>query len=197
MNKITLPCINLVDGQIHLPGSKSLSNRALLLAALSPDKTQLHNLLQSEDTRAMIGALTKFGVSISLSEDWQSCTVRGNEGLFMAPNDRRFFLGNAGTAIRPLTSILALMKGEFIVDGDEYMRQRPINHLVDALRQLGAKVTYLGKKDCPPIKIVGGTIKGGNVEIRGDISSQYLTSLLLALPLAPRDTDLQAPADPR
>ncbi len=191
MSKITLPSVGLVDGQIQLPGSKSLSNRALLLAALSPDETQLHNLLQSEDTRAMVDSLTKFGVSISLSEDWQSCTVRGNDGLFMAPNDRRFFLGNAGTAIRPLTSILALMKGEFIVDGDEYMRQRPINHLVDGLEQLGAKITYLGEKNCPPIKIVGGTIRGGNVKIRGDISSQYLTSLLLALPLAPRDTQVE------
>jgi 3-phosphoshikimate 1-carboxyvinyltransferase len=191
MNQLTLPCINSVSGQIQLPGSKSLSNRALLLASLAPDTTQLHNLLQSEDTEAMVNALTKFGVSVSLSDDWQTCHVRGNAGLFQAPNDNKFFLGNAGTAIRPLTSVLALMNGDFIVDGDKYMRERPINHLVDALKQLGTKIAYLGEENCPPIKIVGGRITGGNVRIRGDISSQYLTSLLLTLPLAPKDSHIE------
>ena len=188
MNPLQLPHVSRIEGRMNLPGSKSLSNRALLLAALSPNETQLDNLLRSEDTQAMVTALNHLGVSISLSHDWQTCTVRGNGGLFQAPNDTHFLLGNAGTAIRPLTSILALMQGEFILDGDQYMRQRPINHLVDALRQLGARISYLGAKNCPPIKITGGRIRGGDIKIQGDISSQYLTSLLLALPLAPDDS---------
>jgi len=190
MESLVLSPVHKVGGEIQLPGSKSLSNRALLLAALSPTKTELSNLLRSEDTERMVDALTQLGVSITLSEDWQSCSVRGNNGLFNAPNDGNFFLGNAGTAIRPLTSILALMRGNFTVDGDQYMRERPIKHLVDALQELGAKITYLGADGCPPIKVAGGYIKGGKVSVHGDISSQYLTSLLLALPLAANDSEI-------
>ena len=191
MTQLRLPQVDHVEGEVHLPGSKSLSNRALLLSALSPGETRLHNLLKSEDTNRMVNALGQFGIHISLSKDWQDCTVRGHAGLFHAPADNKFFLGNAGTAIRPLTAILALMKGEFIVDGDKYMRERPISHLADALTQLGAKIAYLGQKDCPPLKISGGKILGGSVRIRGDISSQYLTSLLLALPLAPGTSEIE------
>jgi 3-phosphoshikimate 1-carboxyvinyltransferase len=190
MTSLNLRPVIKTGGEIQLPGSKSLSNRALLLAALSPTETKLQNLLRSEDTERMVDALTQLGVSITLSDDWQICSVRGNNGIFSEPNDSQFFLGNAGTAIRPLTSILALMRGEFIVDGDKYMRERPISHLVDALRELGAKISYLGADGCPPIKVSGGNIKGGKVNIRGDISSQYLTSLLLSLPLAERDSEI-------
>ncbi len=190
-DSLTLKQVLKVDGEIQLPGSKSLSNRALLLAALSPTETILQNLLRSEDTERMVDALSQLGVSISLSPDWQECSVRGNDGLFQTPNDNRFFLGNAGTAIRPLTSVLAMMQGDFIIDGDEYMRERPITHLVDALSILGAKITYLGQEGCPPIKVQGGKIKGGKVSVRGDISSQYLTSLLLSLPLAPNDSEIE------
>lgn len=190
MSSLKLTPVKRVSGEVKLPGSKSLSNRALLLAALSPTETKLLNLLRSEDTERMVDALTQLGVSITLSRDWQKCSVRGNNGLFNEPNDTRFFLGNAGTAIRPLTSILALMRGDFVVDGDEYMRERPISHLVDALRELGAKISYLGAEGCPPIKVSGGNIRGGKVNIRGDISSQYLTSLLLSLPLAEKDSEI-------
>ena len=190
MSSLNLHPVARIEGEIQLPGSKSLSNRALLLAALSPTETKLQNLLRSEDTERMVDALTQLGVSISLSDDWQKCTVRGNNGIFSEPNDTQFFLGNAGTAIRPLTSILALMRGEFIVDGDKYMRERPITHLVDALRELGARISYLGTEGCPPIKVTGGYIKGGKVNVRGDISSQYLTSLLLSLPLAENDSEI-------
>jgi len=190
MSILQLSPVYKVSGEIKLPGSKSLSNRALLLAALSPSKTELNNLLRSEDTERMVEALTQLGVSITLSEDWQSCSVRGNNGLFSAPNDASFFLGGAGTAIRPLTSILAMMRGNFTVDGEEYMRERPISHLVDALKELGAKISYLGAEGCPPLKVSGGYIKGGKVNVRGDISSQYLTSLLLALPLAEQDSEI-------
>ncbi len=191
MNQLKLSPVHLIDGQIQLPGSKSLSNRALLLSALSNSQTRLHNLLKSEDTERMVEALDQLGIPVTLSEDWTECTVKGNSGLFQSPNEIHFQLGNAGTAIRPLTSMLALMRGEFVLDGDKYMRERPINHLVDALTQLGAKITYLGQENCPPIKIAGGSIKGGRVSIRGDISSQYLTSLLLALPIAQRDSEIE------
>lgn len=190
MNQLTLPNIARVDGEIQLPGSKSLSNRALLLAALCPEETQLINLLKSEDTERMVDALRQLGISVDLSDDFQACKVRGNNGLFVAPNDTNFFLGNAGTAIRPLTGMLAMMPGTFTIDGDEYMRERPIHHLVDALVQLGAKIQYLRKPDCPPIRVGGGRIRGGKVSIRGDISSQYLTALLMALPLAEQDSEI-------
>ncbi|MFB0970271.1 MAG: 3-phosphoshikimate 1-carboxyvinyltransferase, partial [Pseudomonadales bacterium] len=130
------------------------------------------------------------GVSLTMNDDWSRCVVSGHDGLFQAPNEHKFFLGNAGTAIRPLTSILAMMQGNFIVDGDQYMRERPINHLVEALKQLGASIEYLGEENCPPLRVIGGSIRGGKVEIKGDISSQYLTSLLLALPLAPKDSEV-------
>lgn len=190
MTQKLLPKVNSVEGEINLPGSKSLSNRALLLAALAPGQTTLLNLLRSEDTQRMFEALTQLGVSLTMNDDWSRCVVSGHDGLFQAPNEHKFFLGNAGTAIRPLTSILAMMQGNFIVDGDQYMRERPINHLVEALKQLGASFEYLGEENCPPLRVIGGSIRGGKVEIKGDISSQYLTSLLLALPLAPKDSEV-------
>lgn len=190
MTQKLLPKVNSVEGEINLPGSKSLSNRALLLAALAPGQTTLLNLLRSEDTQRMVEALTQLGVSLTMNDDWSRCVVSGHDGLFQAPNEHKFFLGNAGTAIRPLTSILAMMHGNFIVDGDQYMRERPINHLVEALKQLGASIEYLGEENCPPLRVIGGSIRGGKVEIKGDISSQYLTSLLLALPLAPKDSEV-------
>ena len=190
MTQKLLPKVNSVEGEINLPGSKSLSNRALLLAALAPGQTTLLNLLRSEDTQRMVEALTQLGVSLTMNDDWSRCVVSGHDGLFQAPNEHKFFLGNAGTAIRPLTSILAMMQGNFIVDGDQYMRERPINHLVEALKQLGASIEYLGEENCPPLRVIGGSIRGGKVDIKGDISSQYLTSLLLALPLAPKDSEV-------
>lgn len=190
MTQKLLPKVNSVEGEINLPGSKSLSNRALLLAALAPGQTTLLNLLRSEDTQRMVEALTQLGVSLTMNDDWSRCVVSGHDGLFQAPNEHKFFLGNAGTAIRPLTSILAMMHGNFIVDGDQYMRERPINHLVEALKQLGASIEYLGEENCPPLRVIGGSIRGGKVDIKGDISSQYLTSLLLALPLAPKDSEV-------
>tara|TARA_R110002073_G_scaffold2548_8_gene16743 strand:+ start:3632 stop:4930 length:1299 start_codon:yes stop_codon:yes gene_type:complete len=195
MNQLTLKPISAISGEINLPGSKSLSNRALLLAALCPEETRLVNLLKSEDTEQMVAALRQLGVAIDLSKDYQSCKVRGNNGLFSPPNDTTFFLGNAGTAIRPLTGMLAMMPGTFIVDGDDYMRVRPIHHLVDALIELGASVQYLGEPNCPPIRVTGGRIKGGPVSVRGDISSQYLTSLLMSLPLASRDSTVNVIGD--
>lgn len=190
MEQLTLGPLHHAEGEITLPGSKSLSNRALLLAALAKGDTDLGNLLKSDDTARMVDALRQFGIRIELDDSWQTCQVTGNGGLFMPPNNAEFFLGNAGTAIRPLTAILAMLPGTFVIDGDEYMRERPIDHLVDALRQLGARVKYLGKQGCPPIELEGGRISGGKVAIPGNISSQYLTALLLSLPLATKDSEI-------
>ncbi len=184
MNQLTLAPILKVTGEVTLPGSKSLSNRALLLSALANGTTQLKNLLRSDDTEQMVQALRQLGTDIELSGDWQSAQVRGNGGLFSTPDEPNFSLGNAGTAIRPLTAVLSLIPGDFVIDGDQYMRERPIEHLVDALLILGAQASYSEKPGCPPIRLKGGLVKGGDVSIRGDISSQYLTALLMALPLA-------------
>jgi 3-phosphoshikimate 1-carboxyvinyltransferase len=183
MNSITLAPIRQISGEVSLPGSKSLSNRALLLSSLSTGNTALTNLLRSEDTSHMVHALRQLGTDIALSENEDQAEIVGNGGLFVPPPEKNFFFGNAGTAIRPLTFILALIDGEYQIDGDEYMRERPIGHLVDALIQLGADVQYLAKKGYPPLKVTGGQITGGSVRIPGNISSQFLTSLLLGLPL--------------
>lgn len=188
MDSLTLDPIRLVAGELTLPGSKSLSNRALLLAALADGQTRLTNLLRSDDTLRMVNALRQLGVTLQISEDWLDCEVTGNGGLFDCPDETTFFLGNAGTAIRPLTAILSLIDGEFVIDGDQYMRERPIGHLVDALIDLGAEISYLNKEGCPPIQLRGGSIRGGDVSLPGTISSQYLTALLMALPLAENDS---------
>lgn len=187
MDSLTLDPIRHVHGEITLPGSKSLTNRALLLAALAEGETTLTGVLRSDDTARMIDALRQLGVRLDFQGE-QSCVVGGRGGLLAAPNDTRFFLGNAGTAIRPLTAVLAMMPGTFTIDGDEYMRERPIGHLTDALRALGAKVTFNERDGYPPFDLRGGNIRGGEVSIPGNISSQYLTSLLMALPLAPKDS---------
>ena len=191
MDTITLAPIKNISGEVTLPGSKSLSNRALLLSALASGQTVLTNLLRSDDTERMVAALRQLGVTIELNDDWSECKVTGNGGLFSEPAEHSFFLGNAGTAIRPLTCILALIPGVYIIDGDQYMRERPIEHLGDALIELGAGVQYNDKQGCPPLTITGGSIEGGKVEIPGNISSQFLTSLLLSLPLAHNDSDIK------
>ena len=174
-----------------LPGSKSLSNRALLLGALAAGNTQLTNLLKSDDVDRMTDALRQLGTTVDLSGDGTEALVHGNAGLFQPSADpTQLFLGNAGTAIRPLTAMLSLTPGAFEVDGDEYMRERPIGQLVDALTQLGASISYQGKPGCPPLRIEGGKVKPGKVQIPGNISSQYLTALLMALPLLPGDSTI-------
>lgn len=190
MSQLTLGPIARVSGEIDLPGSKSLSNRALLLAALARGETRLINLLKSDDTIRMVEALRQLGTTVNLDADWRQCTVHGHGDLFATPARTDFFLGNAGTAIRPLTAVLALMPGTWTIDGDQYMRKRPIDHLIHALVQLGASVTWLGEAGYPPFRLQGGGIAGGKASIPGNISSQFLTALLLALPLARRDSEI-------
>ena len=187
MEQLRLEPINLVNGSVTLPGSKSLSNRILLLAALAQGTTVVENLLDSDDIRHMLGALKLLGVDVSLNDDKTVATVKGVGGQFLTPAES-LFLGNAGTAYRPLTAVLAAVKGNYELIGEPRMEERPIGHLVDALQALGGDVSYLKNKDYPPLKIVGGQINGGNVAIDGSISSQFLTALLMAAPLFNGDT---------
>lgn len=175
-----------VSGSVRLPGSKSISNRALLLASLAGGTTVLQGLLDSDDTRVMRGALAVLGVQCSeLSSDGE-IAVRGCGGQFSG-NDADIFVGNAGTAARSLVATLALAatnEAHYRVDGVPRMRERPIGDLVDALRAIGAHVEYSGNEGFPPLAIKGGAIAIDRpIPIRGDVSSQFLTGLLLALPL--------------
>ena len=194
MEKITLAPISAVEGTINLPGSKSLSNRALLLAALAKGTTKVTNLLDSDDIRYMLNALKALGVRYQLSDDKTICEIEGLGGPFNIQDNLSLFLGNAGTAMRPLTSALCL-KGnhevEIILTGEPRMKERPILHLVDTLRQAGADIRYLENEGYPPLTIRNKGIKGGNVKIDGSISSQFLTALLMSAPLAENDTEIE------
>lgn len=192
MESLTLQPISKISGEINLPGSKSVSNRALLLAALATGTTRLTNLLDSDDIRHMLNALTKLGVAFQLSEDKTVCEVQGIGGTFDIDalgidTSLELFLGNAGTAMRPLAAALCLGKGKFVLTGEPRMKERPIGHLVDALQQAGASIEYLENENYPPIKITGTGLKSGSVTIDGSISSQFLTAFLMSAPLAEGD----------
>ena len=194
MEKITLSPISAVEGTINLPGSKSLSNRALLLAALAKGTTKVANLLDSDDIRHMLNAFSSLGVKYQLSDDKTICEIEGLGGSFNIQNGLSLFLGNAGTAMRPLTAALCL-KGpktaEIILTGEPRMKERPILHLVDALHQAGAEIRYLENEGYPPLAIRNSGIKGGKLKIDGSISSQFLTALLMSAPLAENDIEIE------
>ncbi|RZM72759.1 3-phosphoshikimate 1-carboxyvinyltransferase [Pseudoalteromonas rubra] len=190
MEQLRLNAIEKVNGSVTLPGSKSLSNRVLLLAALCDGVTQVNNLLDSDDIHHMLQALAQMGVEVELNEDKTSARVYGQGGHFKTPSEA-LFLGNAGTAFRPLTAVLAASQGQFTLIGEPRMEERPIGHLVDALHALGADIQYLKNKDYPPLQINGHAIEGGEVEIDGSISSQFLTALLMAAPLFVKDTTIR------
>lgn len=187
MESLTLQPIARVDGAINLPGSKSVSNRALLLAALACGKTVLTNLLDSDDVRHMLNALSALGINYTLSADRTRCDIIGNGGALRAPGALELFLGNAGTAMRPLAAALCLGENEIVLTGEPRMKERPIGHLVNALRQGGANIDYLEQENYPPLRLRGG-FTGGDVEVDGSVSSQFLTALLMTAPLAPKDT---------
>ncbi|WP_439242217.1 3-phosphoshikimate 1-carboxyvinyltransferase [Lonepinella sp. BR2474] len=189
MEKITLNPISRIEGTINLPGSKSLSNRALLLAALANGTTKVTNLLDSDDVRHMLNALKQLGVNYQLSEDKSVCEVQGLGGAFQWQSGLALFLGNAGTAMRPLAAALCLASpnatsSEIVLTGEPRMKERPIKHLVEALLQAGADIQYLEQDGYPPIAIRNTGLKGGKVKIDGSVSSQFLTALLMAAPLA-------------
>ncbi|EAN4946688.1 3-phosphoshikimate 1-carboxyvinyltransferase [Salmonella enterica] len=194
MESLTLQPIARVNGAINLPGSKSVSNRALLLAALACGKTVLTNLLDSDDVRHMLNALSALGIDYTLSADRTRCDITGNGGALRAPGALELFLGNAGTAMRPLAAALCLGQNEIVLTGEPRMKERPIGHLVDALRQGGATIDYLEQENYPPLRLRGG-FTGGDVEVDGSVSSQFLTALLMTAPLAPEDTIIRIKGD--
>lgn len=194
MQSLTLQPITYINGCVNLPGSKSVSNRALLLAAMAQGTTHLTNLLDSDDIRHMLNALTQLGVSYQLSEDRTRCTVEGIGHALVAKNKLEIFLGNAGTAMRPLAAALSLGNNQIILTGEPRMKERPIGHLVDSLREGGAKINYLEQEGYPPLQISGG-FTGGNIQVDGSVSSQFLTALLMAAPLANNDSKITINGD--
>ena len=191
MEQLTLDPIAKVSGEVNVPGSKSLSNRALLLAALAEGETELTNLLDSEDIEHMLNALTKLGINYRLSEDKTQCVVQGNGGAFNVAKPLELFLGNAGTAMRPLCAALAASNVDTVLTGEPRMEERPIGDLVDALREADAEVTYLKNEGYPPLQIKGKTLNGGEMSVDGSVSSQFLTALLMAAPLFSGDVTIR------
>ena len=181
MEFLDLPGRSGASGAVRLPGSKSISNRVLLLAALADGVTEVYDLLDSDDTRHMLAALSTLGVGVEDcgANHWR---ITGVGGVFPI-KQAELFLGNAGTAFRPLTAALALSGGDYVLKGVARMHERPIGDLVDALGQLGAQVDYLGNPGFPPLHIKPATPAGERAAVRGDVSSQFLTGLLMALPL--------------
>ncbi|MEP7275655.1 MAG: 3-phosphoshikimate 1-carboxyvinyltransferase [Betaproteobacteria bacterium] len=181
---LTLGPFARAAGSVALPGSKSISNRALLLAALASGTTALEHVLEADDTARMLDALTALGVDARRDAASGRVTVQGVDHRFPV-RSAKLFLGNAGTAFRPLAAALAMTGGDYLLTGVPRMHERPIGDLVDALRALGCDVRYSGAAGFPPLEI-GPTsgAAGGTVDIRGDVSSQFLSALLMALPLA-------------
>ncbi|HOY33909.1 MAG TPA: bifunctional 3-phosphoshikimate 1-carboxyvinyltransferase/cytidylate kinase [Piscinibacter sp.] len=191
---LDLPPLRSAAGTVRLPGSKSISNRVLLLAGLSAGTTVVHDLLDSDDTQVMLEALRVLGCK--LERDGEALHVTGLGGR-LATKQAKLFLGNAGTAMRPLTAALALLAatqgGDFELSGVARMHERPIGDLVDALRQLGCAVDCLGTEGYPPLRLhaSGQALQAAQpIRVRGDVSSQFLTALLLALPLVAHDGDI-------
>ena len=189
-DSLYLPAARLRPAAITLPGSKSISNRTLLLAALSDNACHIENLLDADDTRHMLAALQSLGVRIE-HHGGGSYTVHGCGGHF-PQRQADLFLGNAGTAFRPLTAALALLGGDYRLHGVARMHERPIGDLVDALRQAGATIRYEGREGYPPLHISERQAGGrSRIAVRGNVSSQFLTALLMALPLTGRAHEIE------
>ena len=195
--QLHLKAASKASGTIKLPGSKSISNRTLLLAALADGVTEVRDLLKSDDTDRMLEALKKLNVDLeAISETSHNVMIFGNKGEFQVKH-ADLFLGNAGTAFRPLTAALALSGGHYTLRGVSRMHERPIKDLVDALRQVGANIEYLENEGFPPLRISPPSPQpspageGANVKIRGDVSSQFLTALLMALPLTKQEATIE------
>ncbi|OEL33599.1 3-phosphoshikimate 1-carboxyvinyltransferase, chloroplastic [Dichanthelium oligosanthes] len=196
--EVVLQPIREISGVVKLPGSKSLSNRILLLSALSEGTTVVDNLLDSEDVHYMLGALKALGLTVEADKAAKRAVVAGCAGKFPVEKDAKeevqLFLGNAGTAMRPLTAAVTAAGGNatYVLDGVPRMRERPIGDLVVGLKQLGADVDCFLGTDCPPVRVKGsGGLPGGKVKLSGSISSQYLSALLMAAPLALGDVEIE------
>ena len=193
-NKKKLKAVQSVSGQVTLPGSKSITNRILLLSAIADGATTIIGPLVSDDTLHMIDALKKLQVDLT-QKDNGDILIHGTRGNFKNKS-AEIFLGNAGTAFRPLTAALSFSKGQYTLSGLPRMHERPIKDLVDALLQLNADITYLGQEGYPPLKISPSEIMiNGPIKIRGDISSQFLTSLLMAMPLTKKEVVIEIEGD--
>jgi 3-phosphoshikimate 1-carboxyvinyltransferase len=180
---LDLPALQGASGTVTLPGSKSISNRVLLLSALCEGTTVVHDLLDSDDTRVMLTALRQLGCGVNVQGT--TVTITGLGGQLKHHDAIEFFMGNAGTAMRPLTAALAVLGGDFTLKGVPRMHERPIGDLVDALRLLGCAIDYLGNDGFPPLRIGKPSLQlDAPIQVRGDVSSQFLTALLMALPLA-------------
>ena len=180
---LDLPALQGASGTVTLPGSKSISNRVLLLSALCQGTTVVHDLLDSDDTRVMLAALRQLGCGVDVAGT--TVTITGLGGRAWPAEAIEFFMGNAGTAMRPLTAALAVQGGTFTLKGVPRMHERPIGDLVDALRELGCAIEYLGNEGFPPLRIGQPALHLDKpIPVRGDVSSQFLTALLMALPLA-------------
>ena len=190
MEYLDLPASTAARGTVRLPGSKSISNRVLLLAALAKGTTIVRALLDSDDTRVMLDALRTLGVGVVRVSDSDDYEITGVNGPFPV-KQAELFLGNAGTAFRSLTAACALSGGDYVLTGVARMHERPIGDLVDALRLLGARIDYLGEAGFPPLQIQAGTLTGDTTQVRGDVSSQFLTGLMMALPLRQRSTTIE------
>jgi 3-phosphoshikimate 1-carboxyvinyltransferase len=190
MEFLDLDPIPGVAGRVTLPGSKSISNRVLLLAGLARGETTVRDALDADDTRVMLAALGRLGIE-ALQPGPAEIRVRGCAGRIPVGH-AELFLGNAGTAFRPLTAVLAVAGGEYKLSGVPRMHERPIGDLVDALRAIGARIDYLGADGYPPLALHPGILALDRpVPVRGDVSSQFLTALLMALPLSGRDTAIE------
>ena len=196
MNEITLKASKQVRGCIKLPGSKSITNRVLLMAALGSGVTKLIDPLRSEDTDQMINALIKLGVSVKeVNDDKNIIEIKGTEHNFPNKNTN-LFLGNSGTTFRPLAAVLAMMGGDYYLSGIERMHERPIKDLVDALEQMGSSIQYEKNHGYPPITINNSSIEISEpIQIKGDISSQYLTALLIAGPISNNEFNIEVIGD--
>ena len=193
-NQKKLKAIQSVSGQVTLPGSKSITNRILLLSAIADGETIIKHPLQSDDTHHMIEALKILQVDLTQNKNGD-IHIKGSQGQFKNKS-AEIFLGNAGTAFRPLTAALSFSQGNYMLSGVPRMHERPIKDLVDALLQLNANITYLNQDGYPPLKISPSEIIiNSSVKIRGDISSQFLTALLMAIPLTKKEVSIEIVGD--
>jgi 3-phosphoshikimate 1-carboxyvinyltransferase len=188
------PITRPIAGTAWVPGSKSITNRALLIAALADGPSTLTGALFSDDTRYMAGALNQLGITVRADEQAESFEIEGGNGTFPSPSGL-LFVGNSGTTARFLTAALTLGHGEFIVDGVPRMRERPISPLLDALTQLGANATSQEGTGCPPVLVRANGLPGGTCRLAGDKSSQYFTGLLMAAPYAEQGVTIEVEGD--
>lgn len=188
------PAIGPIDATVTLPGSKSYTNRALIIAAMAHGPSVLRQALFSDDTDYMAGALRALGIAVTEDREAEEFRVQGSGGAIAVPS-ADLFVGNAGTASRFLTSFVALGNGEYVIDGVPRMRQRPIQPLLETLQQLGVDAAAINGDGCPPVRVRTHGFGGGKARMRGDISSQYFSSILMVAPLSANGVELEVEGD--